>query len=182
MKILIDTLCSLAVRPGHLLLVAADDREKQKATELITAMLRRKSLYTIAAGDWLPGYGLARMLRSRKAWPAQEAACGRVARPFTCRQLAGLLAEAAPDGRPLLVLDLLNTFYDAGISLSVRADILTECCRHLQRLSRTNPVVVIVQQEAIDDYHYFYPFLAGIAHETLQPVCTARQVAQLALL
>jgi hypothetical protein len=175
---LINTLWSLAVRRGRLLLVVADGREKQKITDLITALLRRDSLYTIAAGDWLPGYGLARMLRCREVKLAHRLERGRLERPFSCRQLMRLLAAAASDGKPMLILDFLNLFYDAAIPLTLRCEMLNACCWHLQRLARANPVTVTVQQEAIADYRYFYPYLAGIATETLQPASAAQDVSQ----
>jgi hypothetical protein len=178
MNALIDTLWSLAVRRGRLLLVVTDGREKQKITDLITALMRRDSLYTIAAGDWLPGYGLARMLRCREVRLAHRLERGRLERPFDCRQLLRLLAKAAPDGKPMLILDFLNTFYDSAMPLTLRCELLNACCWHLQRLARTNSVAVIVQQEALADYRYFYPFLAGVAHETLKPALAAPEVAQ----
>jgi hypothetical protein len=175
---LLDTLWSLAVRRGRLLLIVTDGCEKQKITDLITTLIRRDSLYMIAAGDWLPGYGLARMLRCREVRLADRLERGRLERPFTCRQLMRLLAAAAPDGKPMLILDFLNLFYDAAIPLPLRCEMLNACCWHLQRLARANPVTVTVQQEAIADYRYFYPFLAGIATETLQPAPAVQDVSE----
>lgn len=169
---------ALAVRSACLLLVVTAGKEKEKITELITALTLRGSLYTIAAGEWLPGYGLARAIRRRTVMLAETLERGRLARPFTCYQLVDLLADAALDGDPILILDFLHTFYDSDISLAVRFRVLRECCQHLQRLSRTQPVAVIVRQEPVTDFQYFYPFLAQIADEILQPALEAQEISQ----
>ena len=66
---------------------------------------------------------------------------GFVQKPY---QMAALLAECPhPQGvtGPILVLDLLSTFYDENVRLDEARRLLATCIRHLQRLSRTAPVV-----------------------------------------
>ena len=127
---------ALAARPGHFLLVATLGMERGRVTELIAQLSLRGPLTILAGSDWLPGDRLTRSLRRETVDVKQVLEHVRLARAFTCYQLANLLAEMKPDGAPLLVLDFLHTFYSPDLPLPVRFKVLKECCQSLQRLAR----------------------------------------------
>jgi hypothetical protein len=64
-----------------------------------------------------------------------------IARAFTCYQMLTLLAELPEARSPLLVLDLLATFYDESVPAAEAVRLLEECTAHLHRLSASAPVV-----------------------------------------
>ena len=169
---------ALAARPGRVLLVATMGMERDKITELIAQLALRGPLTILAGSDWLPGDRLARSLRRSTLEISGVLEHIRLARAFTCYQLVNLLGELQPDGAPLLVLDFLHTFYSPDIPLPVRFKVLKQCCQHLQRLSRSKPVAVMLRQMPADDYRYFYPFLAAIADEIFLPEARAAEASQ----
>jgi hypothetical protein len=64
----------------------------------------------------------------------------RLARAFTCYQLAALLETLETPAQemgfaPLLVLDLLATFGDQGVALRERRRLLSVCLGHVRRLA-----------------------------------------------
>ena len=65
-----------------------------------------------------------------------------LSRADTCYQMTALLKETEPGPDPVLVLDLLATFYDEGVPEKEIDRLLFECVLGLRRLSRTAPVIV----------------------------------------
>lgn len=93
-------------------------------------------------GNRFDGYFVARM--ARQLSPQPEIALGRLrlSRAFTCYQLAQLIEEADASLSPVLVLDLLSTFYDESVPLRDVERLLTQVISHLKRLAAVGPVVV----------------------------------------
>ena len=93
-------------------------------------------------GNRFDGYFVARM--ARRMTPQPEAVLGRLrlSRAFTCYQLALLIEEAHASLSPVLILDLLNTFYDESVPLQDVERLLTQVIAHLKRLATVGPVVV----------------------------------------
>jgi hypothetical protein len=158
----------LMIRPRHLLLVATAARETKKITELIAALARRGPLHLVAGSEWLPAYGLANAIRQNTLEVKQALERVRLARAFTCYQVLDLLAEVRPDKDPLLVLNLLDNFYSPDIPLSVRLRVLNQCSGHLQRLSLSKPVAILIQETPAVEYRQFHSLLAAIADEIIQ--------------
>ena len=93
-------------------------------------------------GNRFDGYFVARM--ARRMTPQPEAVLGRLrlSRAFTCYQLAQLIEEAHASLSPVLILDLLNTFYDESVPLRDVERLLTQVIAHLKRLAAVGPVIV----------------------------------------
>ena len=66
----------------------------------------------------------------------------RLSRAFTCFQLAELIENAPAGPEPLIVLDLLATFYDESVPLRDSERLLATTLTHLRRLAAAGPVVV----------------------------------------
>jgi len=97
-------------------------------------------------GNRFDGYFVARM--ARRMSPKPEAVLGqlRLSRAFTCYQLAQLVEEAEASLSPVLILDLLSTFYDESIPLRDVERLLTQVISHLKRLAAVGPVIVGAQE------------------------------------
>lgn len=67
-------------------------------------------------------------------------------RAFTCDQATKLLEKADYKTNPvlILVLDLLNSFRDENVKLSLRRFLFNECMKHIRRLSSGPGLVVAV--------------------------------------
>ena len=66
----------------------------------------------------------------------------RLSRAFTCFQLAELIENAPAGPEPLIVLDLLATFYDESVPLRDSERLLATTLTHLRRLAAVGPVLV----------------------------------------
>jgi len=63
---------------------------------------------------------------------------------FICSEAVKLLQTTEDKKNPILVLDLLSTFYDENVQLRMRLFLLENAIQHLSRLSRCAGVAVIV--------------------------------------
>jgi hypothetical protein len=72
-----------------------------------------------------------------------------VSRAFTCYQMLSLLETTAILPGTVLVLDMLNTFYDESVRAHERRRLLTGCIAHLDRLSRPAGGAVTVHPPAV---------------------------------
>jgi len=177
-----NALLNLPVHPSHrLTLVVAQQYERENITELIATLCLHGPLYVLAGSDWLPGYGLTRLIRHRTPEVRQTLERVHIARAFTCYQLLDLIANLRPDGEPLLILDFLNTFLNDDIPLPVRFRVLRQCCGHLQRLAFRKLVIVLVQELKTENCEAFLSILAQSADEVLQIEAEPKRVCQPAL-
>jgi len=121
----------------------------------------------VDAGNCFDGYGLARQLRQQT--PYWQAALDRVsvARAFTCYQVETLLTESISDFSPVLVLNLLDTFYDENVKLAERLRLLEVSLAELRRLCRTASVAVSASQPKRDQPGELLEQLAAAAGQVL---------------
>jgi hypothetical protein len=157
-------------RFGQLLLVKTRGRERDKIIQLITEWVLHGSFYLIAAGEWLPSHDDLRYSVFRHT-PAFDDVLEDLilARPFTCLQLLDLLIEADQQNKPVLILDFLHLFYNPDVDLALRYSTLEQCCHYTKRLSFSTRVAVLIPHLAVEEYRRFFPFVASIADETLEP-------------
>lgn len=68
----------------------------------------------------------------------------QVARAFTCYQTTALLEQVSdlPAPQPVLIFDLLSTFYDESVSFAEGRRLLEQCLRCLARLHHQAPLLV----------------------------------------
>jgi hypothetical protein len=130
----------LEVRPDHwALLVLSRGLHDQL---LISAghMAERGPVLVLDGGNSFNAHIVARAVRGRPE------ALGRirVARAFTCHQMAALLADTPPLRAPILILHLLMTFYDENVSIAERRVLLENCIERIDALSRSVQVVVSI--------------------------------------
>ncbi|MFQ5942509.1 MAG: hypothetical protein ACE5JF_03040 [Anaerolineales bacterium] len=103
---------------------------------------RGESPRVFDGGNRFDGYFVSRM--ARRLTPRPEHVLGRLhlSRAFTCYQLAQLIEEAQAGRSPVLILDLLNTFYEESTPLREVERLLAKVISHLRRLAAVGPVVV----------------------------------------
>jgi hypothetical protein len=155
---------SLQLSPRQLHLVLAPHRAQRQMMTVLTARLALTGrVRLVDAGNCFDGYGLARQLRQQTSY--WQAALERVsvARAFTCYQVETLLTESVPDFSPVLVLNLLDTFYDENVRLPERLRLLEVSLSELRRLCRAASVAVSASLPARGQPGELLEILAGAA-------------------
>lgn len=137
-----DSLLQLSPRQLHL--VIAPHRAQRQMMTILTARLAVSGrVRLLDAGNCFDGYGLARQLRQQTSSSWQQALDRvSVARAFTCYQVETLLSESVADVSPVLVLNLLDTFYDENVKLAERMRLLEVSLGEIRRLCRMASVAV----------------------------------------
>jgi hypothetical protein len=134
---------SLQLSPRQLHLVIAPHRAQRQMMTILTARLALAGkVRLVDAGNCFDGYGLARQLRQQTSSWQQALERVSVARAFTCYQVETLLSESVADIAPVLVLNLLDTFYDENVKLPERMRLLQVSLAELRRLCRMASVAV----------------------------------------
>jgi hypothetical protein len=155
---------SLQLSPRQLHLVLAPHRAQRQMMTILTARLALTGkVRLVDAGNCFDGYGLARQLRQQTSY--WQAALERVsvARAFTCYQVETLLTEFVADFSPVLVLNLLDTFYDENVRLPERMRLLEVSLAELRRLCRAASVAVSASQPARNQPGELLEILASAA-------------------
>lgn len=166
----------LQLLPRQLHLVLAPHRAQRQMMTMLTARLALSGrVRLVDAGNCFDGYGLARTLRQQSAHWQQALERVSVARAFTCYQVDTLLSETVADVAPVLVLNLLDTFYDENVKLPERLRLLDVSLAELRRLCRMASVAVSASYPALNQPAEVLEKLAGAAkqvwsYEEPQPV------------
>ena len=128
--------------PCGLRLVIARHAAQPQMLELAARLAALGSIRVLDGGNQFNPLPVARNLR-RLTLQLEPALAGiRISRAFTCYQALALLEQERQPERPVLVLDLLSTFYDESVPLPEARRLLGFCLKHLQRLAASAPVVV----------------------------------------
>jgi hypothetical protein len=167
---------AVQLSPHQLHLVLAPHRAQRQMMTVLTARLALTGrVRLVDAGNCFDGYGLARQLRQQTSYWQQALERVSVARAFTCYQVETLLTESVTDFSPVLVLNLLDTFYDENVKLTERLRLLDVSLAELRRLCRLASVAVSASLPKRDQPGELLEMLAGAAgqvwsYEEPQPV------------
>lgn len=142
-----------APETGHYLLVVTPYINGEIIFDLVARLSLSGELEVLDGGNTFNAYQAMNALRRLGPFQAMRntLVTTRLARAFTCYQVVTLLEEisSAPAARPLLVLDLLNTFGDESLPVRERRRLLNLSLALLQRLARTRPVGIWVRRRTI---------------------------------
>lgn len=129
------------------LTVVIDLPDKNPLLDLVARLALPQPIQVIVGGNRFDAHQLARIIRRHTVQLDQTLARIQQARPFTCYQTLKLLEETEPT-TPLVLIDMLTTFYDENISDSESVRLTGIAITHLQRLSRQAPVLVTLRPSA----------------------------------
>ena len=133
---------------NRLMVLIAPHAASKLMLELAARLSITGELRVLDGGNRFNVYPVARAARRHTHDLSGALARIRLARAFTCYQMLAMLAETPADGLPVLVIDLLATFYDDNVRLEESQRLLAACIPHLQRLSAAAPVVVSARPPA----------------------------------
>ncbi len=130
-------------KPGLILLLIAPSRVIAPVMlDIVARLAVAGPVDVIDGGNCFDAYRVARRVRRQSLDFHAVLHRVRVARAFTCYQMAALMEGIPATGVTTLVLDLLSLFYDENIPLPEAARLLRDSLAHLRRLSENAPVAV----------------------------------------
>ncbi len=139
-------------KPGRIWLVLAPGSLNEALLDLAARLAVHSRLHIIDGGNRFSANRLIRSLTRYLEESARRGEAARsmtgaldsihLARAFTCYQMHTLLAETLSSNAPVLILDLLATFYDEDVRLPEALRLLEGCLVELQRLAERAPVVI----------------------------------------
>lgn len=133
------------IRPGKWTLLVLARGMHAPLLSNLHRLAERSPLTVLDGGNRFNAYLVARGARGQ----AELLERITVSRAFTCYQMLSLLETTESLPRPVLALDLLNTFYDESVKVHERRRLLTGCIAHLDRLSQPAGGAVTVHPPAV---------------------------------
>lgn len=115
----------------------------ERLLELAAQLALRAPLLVLDCGNRANPQALARSLRRFTNDPVGALQRIESARAFTCYQVVTLLEQTAnrPVQKPVLIFDLLATFYDESVSYREGRRLLEYAISQIQAIRRSAPVV-----------------------------------------
>lgn len=131
--------------PGSWILVAGSRALRASMLTFIARLAERGPVRVLDGGNQFNAYLIARALRGQPLLLERIS----VSRMFTCYQVLASLEKMAALPAPVIVLDLLHTFYDETIPFHERRILIERCLPHLGRLSRQAGGAISVHPSAV---------------------------------
>lgn len=174
-----------ALLQPRLSLLWGSDTPTRALLMLATALtVQEQPVRLFDGGNRFDGYFVARLARRWCAHPHSALSRLGLSRAFTCFQLAQLIEDAPASGQPLIVLDLLQTFYDESVPLRESERLLGVTIGHLKRLAAIGPVIVGARQPrqlVKDRWGLLDRLQTAVDACLLQPPAEASSLEQLSL-
>jgi hypothetical protein len=162
-------------KPNELFVVVGGKSATPHMIDLAVRLALSGPLLILDGGNSANPYPMARELRRHTLDPVRFLQQIQIARAFTCHQVVALLEQTIESGQPrqpVLIFDLLSTFYDESISI-VESRRLLECAlQAIQVLNRLAPIVVSARQPLNDfpQRKVFFTRLCEIASQVWEEV------------
>ena len=137
---------------NQLYLVLGGQSAAVRLTSLAAHLALRGPLLLLDCGNRANPLPLARELRRLTADPVPALRRISTARAFTCYQVAALFEQVSgcPAPQPVLVFDLLASFYDESVTYAEARRLLEQCLRGLAEMRRCAPVLVSARPPLAD--------------------------------
>ncbi len=127
------------------LVVLALPRSRAKdMLSLVSDLAVRGILRVVDGGNLFNVLTLSRMVRRKTSNVEDVLDRIYISRAFTCVQMESMLHDLSVFNSPVLVLDLLSTFYDESVNDQQSRQLLASCVGYLKRLSYILPVLVSI--------------------------------------
>jgi len=154
----------LQLKSHSLTALCAPHAAREEASLLIARLALQGPVLVLDGGNRFDGYRIMQYLRLHLPDPMPSIRRVLVQRAFTCYQVSALLNETPSNPRPIILLDMLATFYDENVAL-VEANRLLDCCLHqVKRLSQSAPMLVTLSLPPTSDRLCLVERLSAAAH------------------
>ncbi len=118
--------------------------DQKPLLEVITQLALQAHIRVIVGGNRFDAHQLARIIRRHTVHVDQTLERIHLARPFTCYQVLTLL-EQPQATTPLVVLDMLSTFYDDNISKADSIRLVRTAVTHMCQFGELVPILVTLR-------------------------------------
>ncbi|GAP14328.1 hypothetical protein LARV_02095 [Longilinea arvoryzae] len=154
---------------NQLYVVVGGRAATQRLLDLAARLALRGPLLLLDCGNSANPLPLVRELRRLTIDPVRALGNIQLARAFTCYQVKALLEQVAffPAQQPLLIFDLLATFYDESVSDAEGRRLLEQSLHCIRHVRRSAPVLISVRQPPADfpEREAFVDLLCGFADQ-----------------
>jgi hypothetical protein len=131
-----------ALHPNTLLVVCGPAAARDEAAMLAVQLALQGEVTILDGGNRIQAYRMAHLLRRQTTDVDKAASRIFIRRAFTCYQMTALLENLPIIRQPVLVLDLLASFYDEQVSSREASRLLDACLRQVERIQQLAPVVI----------------------------------------
>jgi hypothetical protein len=130
---------------NQFLLVVAENAATAQMLELAASLGITREIQVVDGGNHFNVYRLAKFIRRRTAQLDKTLQQIKIARCFNCYQTVSQICENILPELPVLILDLLYTFYDEDISLKESQRLLERVLEAIRKISCNQPVIASVR-------------------------------------
>ena len=167
---------------GEVGLVIGLQAEREKMLALTAVLALSGKVCVLDGGNSFDAYHVARLIRCHTPHLTETLARISVTRAFTCYQVVTLFEETPVSDSPLLIFDLLTTFYDESVTTSESFRLLKIVLHYIHKLRQQAPVIVSVRPPPISQSNRLglVTLLEKMAtHTFIQPVPIERKPLRL---
>jgi len=155
------------------------------ALALTAQIALRRPVWVIDGGNRFDALWLAEYAASGGHAPEPVLARINISRAFTCHQMAERILSLPAEAAPLVILHLLDTFYDENVPITEARRLLNALWPVLRRRSRSVPVALTLRpphSERVADREGFYSGILRRADRRVGPEPISSPPAALSLL
>jgi hypothetical protein len=169
------------LKKGRLVVLYAPGATRRESMTLIAELGLRGPLTIFDGGNRYQPYLIASLLRRKTV--EIETVANRLfsRRAFTCYELTALLESAPALSHPLVILDLLNTFYDDHVPAYEVRRLLNSCLCQVERLMISAPVMITLAPPLVEERAFLLEQVCRRADEIFVQEMPADQPVQPAL-
>jgi hypothetical protein len=164
---------ALELAPNSAGLIALDGQEAVPLALALSAQIAaRRPVWVVDGGNRFDALWVAEYIARRGMPPEPILARMRVSRAFTCHQMAERILSLPAEAAPLVILHLLDTFYDENVPITEARRLLNALWPVLRRRSRSVPVALTLRpphSERVADRECFYSGILRRADRRVGP-------------
>ncbi len=123
-------------------LLIAPNAAQTLMLELVGKLAIEGPVHVLDGGNQLNVYRVARTIRLYTEHLSHALKNISIVRAFTCYQMAAALNQTRMPPGPILVLDMLSTFYDENVHLIESKRLLNACLKDMHRISASTSIAV----------------------------------------
>ncbi|MEJ2487079.1 MAG: hypothetical protein P8Y68_15235, partial [Anaerolineales bacterium] len=146
---------SLSIRPGLFYLLETREKKQTDMLLLAASLALREGAIILDGGNHFNAYTVVNLIRNITA---DLSVLNRlqIARAFNCHQIVTLSQQIPLDGRPCLLIDILELFQDDNVPYTHRIYLIKKLLYQLNQVHRQTPVVVSLTppKEAHDQWNF----------------------------
>lgn len=173
----------IPLTPQQLVTIPALREDRLATFNLIAHLALSGPVRVIDAGNQYEAFTIARAIRRHTSQLYRCLERIEVARPFTCYQVLTLFRQTPSTPTPIIILDLLRTFYDESIPTGESAALLQQVIHELSRLKQEAAILVSLSASPWPERAGFPHSLRRLADQAIEVApALPPPVSQLALL